>query len=363
MAIPFVAGLPLSTAAETPPSKPPVASVDGKAPEGATTCIDPAGGIRIIIGQADCPDQDSGGDFNAVGAAGWCPDGARCIGTVWEDSQLVYPSSCRQYDFEVVNTLGYTVPYMDVSLARTNGEILVEVYGLNIPNDYYDIWEMTICPSDLVDGAGPYEIQFWYVLSDSFFYEPATVVFRAGEVFLDIPAGRAFAQEIQWLASSGVTRGFSDGTFRPLGTVNRDAMAAFLYRFAGQPAFTPPRVSPFTDITPSTPFYKEITWLSTTGITGGFSDRTFRPSQPVNRDAMAAFLYRFAGEPAFTPPRVSPFSDATQSRPFYKEITWLASTEVTGGFNDGTYRPAQPVNRDAMAAFLFRFDQKGLAGT
>jgi hypothetical protein len=138
-------------------------------------------------------------------------------------------------------------------------------------------------------------------------------------------------------------------------------MAAFLYRFANKPSFTPPAISPFTDVTPTTPFYKEITWLDSTGITGGFSDGTFRPGQPVNRDAMAAFLYRFAGEPAFTPPPLSPFSDATQSRPFYKEITWLASTEVTGGFSDGTFRPAQPVNRDAMAAFLFRFDDKGLA--
>ena len=137
-------------------------------------------------------------------------------------------------------------------------------------------------------------------------------------------------------------------------------MAAFLYRFAGEPVFTPPAVSPFSDVTTLTPFYKEITWLASTGITGGYSDGTFRPLGTVNRDAMAAFLYRFAGEPAFTPPSVSPFSDSTTSTPFYKEITWLASTGITGGFSDGTFRPLQSVKRDAMAAFLFRFDDKGL---
>ncbi len=181
-----------------------------------------------------------------------------------------------------------------------------------------------------------------------------------GEVFLDVPAGRSFEREILWLASEGVTNGYSDGTFRPLGTVNRDAMAAFLYRFANSPSFTPPNRSPFRDITPSTPFYKEITWLASTGITGGYNDGTFRPGQPVNRDAMAAFLYRFAGEPRFSSPNGSPFGDMTPSTPFFKEITWLASTEITGGYNDGTFRPGQPVNRDAMAAFLFRFDDKGL---
>lgn len=181
-----------------------------------------------------------------------------------------------------------------------------------------------------------------------------------GEVFRDVPPGRTFEREILWLAESGVTQGYSDGTFRPLGTVNRDAMAAFLYRFAGEPAFTPPGESPFTDVSPATPFYKEITWLSTTGITGGFSDGTFRPQGTVNRDAMAAFLYRFAGKPPFEPPTESPFTDITPSSPFYKEVTWLATTGVTGGFTDGSFRAGQAVNRDAMAAFLFRFDDKGL---
>jgi hypothetical protein len=177
----------------------------------------------------------------------------------------------------------------------------------------------------------------------------------------DVLPDRAFANEITWLASSGITNGYSDGTFRPSGKVNRNAMAAFLYRFAGEPASMPPTASSFSDVTPTTPFYKEITWLNSTGITGGYGDGTFRPGQPVNRDAMAAFLYRFAGEPAFTPPRASPFTDVTPSTPFYKEITWLASTEITGGFSDGTFRPAQPVNRDAMAAFLYRFNERNLA--
>ena len=196
---------------------------------------------------------------------------------------------------------------------------------------------------------------------DAMLVKSLTITWDCTDPFSDVPATRAFAAEIAWLAGSGITSGFSDGTFRPLGTVNRDAMAAFLYRFAGRPSFTPPGTSPFIDISPSTPFYKEITWLASTGITGGFSDGTFRPQGTVNRDAMAAFLYRFAGRPDFTPPTVSPFSDISPSSPFYKEVTWLATTGVTGGFSDGTFRAGQAVNRDAMAAFLFRFDDKGLA--
>ncbi|HCX85640.1 MAG TPA: metallophosphoesterase [Micrococcales bacterium] len=74
---------------------------------------------------------------------------------------------------------------------------------------------------------------------------------------------------------------------------------------------------------------------------------------------MAAFLYRSAGSPRFTPPSMSPFVDVPVGSRFYKEISWLYAFEISTGSPGslGTeYRPLTSVNRDAMAAFLFRFD-------
>ncbi|WP_199241643.1 S-layer homology domain-containing protein, partial [Serinibacter arcticus] len=91
----------------------------------------------------------------------------------------------------------------------------------------------------------------------------------------------------------------------------------------------------------------------------------FRPLEPINRDAMAAFLYRMAEEPEFTAPTTSPFTDITPATQFYAEITWLASEGISTGWlgNDGTaiYRPTTPINRDAMAAFLHRYDDAGFS--
>jgi hypothetical protein len=188
--------------------------------------------------------------------------------------------------------------------------------------------------------------------------------------FTDVSTDNQFAKEITWLASSGISTGWTapDGTktFGPVLPVNRDAMAAFMYRLRGKPAFTPPAVSPFKDVATNNQFYKEITWLASTGITTGWTDadgtRTYAPVQAVNRDAMAAFMYRLAGKPAFTPPAVSPFRDVATNNQFYKEITWLASTGITTGWTaaDGskTYAPVQAVNRDAMAAFMYRYNAK-----
>jgi hypothetical protein len=38
---------------------------------------------------------------------------------------------------------------------------------------------------------------------------------------------------VDWLASSGITTGYDDGTFRPAGTLNRGQVATFLHRLAG----------------------------------------------------------------------------------------------------------------------------------
>ncbi|MDO5496029.1 MAG: S-layer homology domain-containing protein, partial [bacterium] len=180
--------------------------------------------------------------------------------------------------------------------------------------------------------------------------------------FVDVRANReVFAAEIAWLAQQGISTGWSDGTFRPYEPVLRDSMAAFLYRFAGSPEWArSASLSVFRDVVPGgLTFFREITWLSATGITTGWPGGTFGPYGPVNRDQMAAFLYRLAGSPDFTPPAVSPFVDVSTRHVFYKQIAWLAATGISKGWDDGTFRPFQPVLRDATAAFLHRFHTYG----
>lgn len=181
------------------------------------------------------------------------------------------------------------------------------------------------------------------------------------ERFRDVSIITPFYLEIAWLSGTRVSTGYDDRTFRPVVPVARDAMAAFLYRFAGSPAFSPPADSPFIDVPPESQFYREITWLASTGITTGYPDRTFRPLAPVARDAMAAFLYRFAeragSHAGFPPPRSSAFVDVQTNSQFYREIAWLAASGITTGYADGSFRPLASVNRDAMAAFLYRYDR------
>ncbi|WP_397427795.1 S-layer homology domain-containing protein [Pseudarthrobacter equi] len=140
-------------------------------------------------------------------------------------------------------------------------------------------------------------------------------------------------------------------------------MAAFMHRLVGSPQLQPPGSPPFADVAAGQQFYAEIAWLAGREISTGWTEpsgaKAYRALQPVNRDAMAAFLYRLAGTPSYTPPVVSPFADVSPGQEFYREMSWLAETGISTGWTEAngtkTFRPLQPVNRDAMAAFMYRY--------
>ncbi|MEE1618227.1 S-layer homology domain-containing protein [Brachybacterium sp. J153] len=196
-------------------------------------------------------------------------------------------------------------------------------------------------------------------------FENGVAVSRSGTVsfgaarFVDVPPGTMYKEEIEELAGRGITTGWPDGTYRPLSPIQRDAMVVFLYRALGKPAFTPPTTSPFTDMPRSRMYYKEVTWGRAQGIVEGWPDRTFRPTASIERGAVAAFLYRASGSPAVR--AGSPFRDVPANHQFAREITWLASTGITTGWPDGTFRPRDAIARDAMAAFMVRWmEYRGL---
>ncbi|MCL2594424.1 MAG: S-layer homology domain-containing protein [Promicromonosporaceae bacterium] len=199
--------------------------------------------------------------------------------------------------------------------------------------------------------------------------------------FRDVPTSHQFHREIQWLANQGISMGWVMGAgnyqFRPGANVERQAMAAFLYRgIDGSGQFGAPSRNTFNDIPRTDQMFRYIEWLTHNNITGGWPDNTFRAAQPVERQAMAAFLYRGACEPVFRQPdprratrdEPSPFISATfndvrVTDRFAPEIEWLASTNITTGWTVGNrveFRPGASVERQAMAAFLFRANSQGL---
>ncbi|AJQ90033.1 Hypothetical protein RM25_0301 [Propionibacterium freudenreichii subsp. freudenreichii] len=194
----------------------------------------------------------------------------------------------------------------------------------------------------------------WY-----FTYNKGTTPTCDTQYFTDVTPNMQFFNDICWLKANNITTGWPDGTYRPVTPINRDAMIAYIYRMAGSPAFTPTKQT-FSDVAPSNMYYKEIEWAAHEGITTGWPDGTLRPVTPVSRDAMAAFLYRQSGSPAVALPASPSFHDVPADNMYYREIEWMASTGISTGWPDSTYRPLADTNRDAMAAFIHRAVIKGV---
>jgi virginiamycin B lyase len=175
--------------------------------------------------------------------------------------------------------------------------------------------------------------------------------------YSDVGPTHPFRAEICWMGVEGISNGYDDGTYRPSAPVTRQAMSAFMYRLAGEPAFTSPASPTFSDVGAAHTFYDEIEWMADEGISTGYPGSpkpSYRPSDAVTRQAMSAFIYRLVGSPE-TGDQPPTFTDVSSTHPFFDEIEWMASKEITTGYQPGpTYRPSNPVTRQAMSAFMQR---------
>jgi lysophospholipase L1-like esterase len=212
-------------------------------------------------------------------------------------------------------------------------------------------WFPDIHPS-LPDGVDEYH-RYWADTIATRLTGVTPTALAPGE-FVDVPPSSAFHGDISWVALRGIATGWPDGTFRPGLGVTREAMAAFLYRLAGSPPVDVPAGGVFADVPADHQFAREIAWMVASGISTGWPDHTFRPGTLVTRAATAAFLFRLAGRPT-SPTADTPFTDVAPTDRFAQEIGWMAASGISTGWPDGTFRPGNPVRRDAMAAFIHRF--------
>jgi hypothetical protein len=134
--------------------------------------------------------------------------------------------------------------------------------------------------------------------------------------------------------------------------VRRVAVAALTAVMAMVATISP--AGAFTDVTPSHPFYTEISWAVNNGIVQGYPNNTFRGTNQVTRQAASAFIFRLAANPAYTPPGSPTFPDVATDHTFYREIEWMNAVGLTTGYSDGTFKPGSPVTRQAMAAYICR---------
>jgi len=181
--------------------------------------------------------------------------------------------------------------------------------------------------------------------------------------FDDVHTDYPFFDDISWIAGSGIAQGFDDGNYQPTTAIDRQAMAAFLFRFKN-PGVKVPHCAAgtrkFHDVHTEDLFCGAIEWLVTAKIASVPVDGLFHPTAAITRNVMATFLFRaqhpgVADQKCTGPENTRLFpGDVHTSTLHCGNIEWLAKVGVTIGFDGNTFHPTEAVKRDSMAAFMHR---------
>lgn len=104
------------------------------------------------------------------------------------------------------------------------------------------------------------------------------------------------------------------------------------------------QASRYSDVPQGSLFYDRIESLSETGLLQGYADGTFRPDAKVNRAEMLAMLYRATGKNPDAGSR-NCFADVVAGSWYESFVCDAAAHHYVAGYSDGTFKPANTVNR------------------
>jgi subtilisin family serine protease len=183
-------------------------------------------------------------------------------------------------------------------------------------------------------------------------------------IFLDVPSNNWAYPFIQTIYNKGITSGCSKTPplYCPSNTVTRAEVSAFIIKsiYGANPvcqngiqcSFTTPY---FNDVFSSDWYFGYVQKMKEQNITSGCGSNSFCPYMSIDRAQLAVFLVKAKlGTDTFSYIQTPYFIDVPQNHWAFKYIQKLKELGITSGYPDGTYKPANVVRRDEMAAFLVR---------
>ena len=109
---------------------------------------------------------------------------------------------------------------------------------------------------------------------------------------------------------------------------------------------------PFADLGENQWYEAAVRYAYTHDIMQGTSPTTFVPNTSLTRAEAVQVLYNLEGQPTVS--GNAAFPDLVEK--WYKPaIAWAEQTGVVDGYEDGTFRPGQPVNRMEFAQMLYNY--------
>ena len=173
--------------------------------------------------------------------------------------------------------------------------------------------------------------------------------------FEDVPEGSAYYDGVRWAVRAQVMDPDSETLFGADNTVTRGELIRIFYRLAGSPSVTRPDHSPYEDVDESDPNYDAYLWAREQQITSGWNDGKFHPEAPLSNASTVALLHRADGSSKIQLTGTSPFSDVTSSTPFYRQIVWASRRGVSTVSEGDAFAPTEHTSKARMAMMLYLY--------
>ena len=147
-------------------------------------------------------------------------------------------------------------------------------------------------------------------------------------------------------------QGYPDGMFRPEKGLMRSEIASILHRTLISPIAA--KEIRFNDVPATNWAFKDIALVVSNGWMEGTSRSTFSPNQEVTRAEMAQILMNVYD---WTAASSASFDDVS-GHWAEKAIAAAAEQGVLPGYEDGSFRPDQPITRVETAKLFNRLTQR-----
>ena len=112
--------------------------------------------------------------------------------------------------------------------------------------------------------------------------------------------------------------------------------------------------NPFTDISRDSWCYDNVRYAASAGLFNGTTKTTFSPDAPMTRDMVVVVLWRLSGEPK-VPDNGVKFPDVPRDNYAFDAVRWANMYGIVLGYFDGTFGYGQPVTREQLTTFIFRY--------
>lgn len=169
--------------------------------------------------------------------------------------------------------------------------------------------------------------------------------------YADVAPEAWYAEAVGYCLDNGLMVGTGEARFSPDAPMTRAMLCMVLYRMAGSPQADP---AGFTDVPAGAWYEAAVDWAAAAGLVTGYGDGRFGPADRLNREQLAAILWRWKGSPAVE--REQSYDDGGDISAWARTaVAWARSEGLMSGVGGNLFRPGANATRAQAAKVLMEY--------